>query len=171
MEFHEGVYDPVSKMFTGVYVVTYQDDHRLEIVNIQESEVEESRLFSGDRTLIHFDIQEVEVDKRYMTLTPTLVDGVIEVTMPYWLYKKNPGLCIKRLRGIKIPTLKSSQNKEWFLDLLEQQDIWFSIIQSCSTNEEREQYEWIRSTMRNDRKRKSEILLMRDSPLPPSNSL
>jgi len=103
-------YNPDTKTIDVAYYLLGDKPNTFQIINIQESE-KKNAIWADGSTDYFMKIQTESLPKKYVELVGPVegVDGYHIFRIPYWMYKKDPNLQIKRLN---VPKKRFSKPKE-----------------------------------------------------------
>jgi hypothetical protein len=139
-DFYKSKYIEDEKSIICAYYVDKIDDRSITIINLQENEMEDRVSLAGN---IFYWVNPVIV--RIATSQLEIISDVPGkenykfVKIPYWLYKRNRGLEIKRINKTKnLSYIKSQVNKD-FIDKLKDERI-FKCFKVTATNIELNSY-------------------------------
>lgn len=120
-DFYKSVYLESEKSVVASYYISEINENLIEIINIQENEIKETALMSGE---IPYWISP-QIIKIMPSQIEILSDGQSKlgykfIKMPYWLFKRNSGFEIKRLKADKsLSYIKSQIKNKDFMEKLE----------------------------------------------------
>lgn len=105
--FYKMVYHPEDKSMEGWYYLKSETEKTLVVINVQEVESSRPPWFSGQ---VDYNLKghEVTLPKSQIQIIKNHENkgGYSLIKIPYWLYKKNEGLEIKRISVPKKFTMK-----------------------------------------------------------------
>jgi hypothetical protein len=115
-DFYKSTYIESDKSVVGAYFISNIDDLSIEIINIQENEISDRVFMSGkspywiNPNIIKFGISQIEILSDVESKP-----GYKFVKIPYFLFKRNKGLEIKRLKIVKNMSYTKYQLNKDFL--------------------------------------------------------
>lgn len=148
-DFYNSTYIAEDKAVIGAYYVREIYEKSLILLNLQETEFKDRMTLSGSSVywlspfMIRLPLSQVQILSDVMGK-----ENFKYVKIPYWLFKKNPGLDIKRIKGKKIMSFTKNQINKSFVDKLEDINVqeYFNI--TASSEYEKKEYQIILNTIK-----------------------
>lgn len=149
-DFYQSTYIDSEKAVVAAYFVREEYERSLIVLNLQENVMEDRITMSGDK-VYWLSPQMVRLPLSQIEIISDVIDrpGFKFIKIPYWLFKKNPGLEIKRIKGGKMISFVKSQINQNFVDKLEDEKVkeYFDI--TASSNEEIQSFDNILLRIKN----------------------
>jgi hypothetical protein len=98
-KFDEAIYIPGEKAIIAAYLITGEDDNFIDVMNIKELP-SNSAFFMDGAVPYAVSINNVKLPKNKVLVLDSVdgKEGFSYIKLPYWLYKENPDLTIKKTR-------------------------------------------------------------------------
>jgi hypothetical protein len=140
-DFYKSTYLEDEKSIVAAYYISEMNDNSITIINLQENEMEDRISMLGHR-IYWLNPATIKIPLSQIQILSDVVGkkNYKFIKMPYWLYKRNKGFEIKRLKGDKIMSFIKSQINKEFLNKLNDVNVKDCFKITSSSRSELESY-------------------------------
>ena len=132
-DFYKTTYIAEEKAVIGAYYIREEYERSLIVLNIQENLFEDRIMGDGSKVywisphMVRLPISQIEI----LSDVPNK-ENFKYIKIPYWLFKKNSGLEIKRIEGKKMVSFTRGQINKSFVDKIDDTEVrkYFDITSS-----------------------------------------